>query len=50
LPVLGIGTVELAVKATQVPRPTFDGKPTIELHNVIHVPYHPCNVVGCGEP
>jgi hypothetical protein len=25
----------------------FDGKSAIELHNVLHVPYYPCNVLGC---
>ncbi|KAG9203757.1 hypothetical protein G6514_002372 [Epicoccum nigrum] len=44
-PVLGIGTVELAVKASPGPF-TIHGKSTIELHNVLHVPYYPCNVLG----
>jgi hypothetical protein len=43
--VLGIGTVELAVKATPWASTVY-GKSTIELHNVLHVPYYPCNVLG----
>ena len=42
---LSIGTVELAVKATPGSFTVY-GKSTIELHNVLHVPYHPCNVLG----
>ena len=42
---LGIGTIELAVKATPGTFTVY-GKSTIELHNVLHVPYYPCNVLG----
>ncbi|KAF1360898.1 hypothetical protein EJ07DRAFT_69799, partial [Lizonia empirigonia] len=40
--VLGIGTVELAVKAL----PGSFMSSTIELHNVLHVPSSICNVLG----
>jgi hypothetical protein len=43
--VLDIGIVELAVKATPWASTVY-GKSTIELHNVLHVPYYPCNVLG----
>lgn len=42
---MGIGTVELAVKVTPSSFTVY-GQSTIELHNVLHVPYYPCNVLG----
>ncbi|KAF9690766.1 hypothetical protein EKO04_011015 [Ascochyta lentis] len=41
-PVIGIGTVELEVKA----RPRSFWPSTIQLHNVLHAPNYICNVLG----
>lgn len=45
VPVLGIGTVELTVKACPDTFTVY-GTSTIELHNVLHVPSHIRNVIG----
>ncbi|KAF2628216.1 hypothetical protein BU25DRAFT_42080 [Macroventuria anomochaeta] len=45
IPVLGIGTIKLTVKALPGSF-TIYGTSVIELHNVLHVPSYFCNVLG----
>ncbi|KAF1925510.1 uncharacterized protein M421DRAFT_7779 [Didymella exigua CBS 183.55] len=45
IPVLGIGTIKLPVKATRGSFTSYGASP-IELHNVLHAPTYFCNLLG----